>query len=159
MRGKGEYPARSPKESREEVEARRRTAGEHGPGACEGKHVQPPPGSADIRRNEGAFLMGVFWGKPFFQPRGFSRVARQKPSCLAQQRGQAKRRPCEDIPKRGFPQAPFRESHKGTESCVNQGGTAYNYAPASTESMRGFFISPHQQEQTRRVCDAASANP
>ena len=27
---------------------------EHGPGACAGKHVQPAPGSADIRRNEGA---------------------------------------------------------------------------------------------------------
>ena len=49
MRGREEYPARSPTESRGKVEARRRTAGEHGPGAREGKHVQPPPGSADIR--------------------------------------------------------------------------------------------------------------
>ena len=57
MRGREEYPARSPTESRGKVEARRRTAGEHGPGAREGKHVQPPPGSADIRRNEGAFLL------------------------------------------------------------------------------------------------------
>ena len=56
MRGREEYPARSPTESRGKVEARRRTAGEHGPGACGGKHVQLPPGGADIRRNEGALF-------------------------------------------------------------------------------------------------------
>jgi len=56
MRGREEYPARSPTESRGKVEARRRTAGEHGPGACGGKHVQPSPGGADIRRNEGALF-------------------------------------------------------------------------------------------------------
>ena len=62
MRGREEYPARSPTESRGKVEARRRTAGEHGPGACGGKHVQLPPGGADIRRNEGAFLEMEFSG-------------------------------------------------------------------------------------------------
>ena len=41
-------------------------------------------------------------GKPF-QPRGFSRVARYKPSDIERKRGQAKRRPCDEIPKRGFP--------------------------------------------------------
>ena len=42
-------------------------------------------------------------------------------------------------PKRGFPQPPFRESHKGMGSCVNQGGTAYIYAPASKSIGAGVF--------------------
>ena len=54
MRGRGEYlvwPV--PREPRK-VKGGGGAAGEHGPGACRGKRVQPRPGGADIRRNEGA---------------------------------------------------------------------------------------------------------
>ena len=51
-------------------------------------------------------------GKPLFKQCGFRRIARHRSSILEPKRGQAKRRPCEAVPKRGFPQTPFRENHK-----------------------------------------------
>ena len=57
-----------------------------------------------------AFLEGGL-GETIQKPRGVSRVARYKPSDIERKRGQAKRRPCDAIPKNGFPQYDFSFSH------------------------------------------------
>ena len=69
-------------------------------------------------------------GQPFLQPRGFSRVARNRPNGIERKRGQAKRRPCEEIPKNGFPRKNIYEYFSTARGAISLSSRPLFFSPA-----------------------------
>jgi hypothetical protein len=73
-------------------------------------HFRPKTAETDELSGGDGFK---FLGETALSQYGFRRIARYQPSIIERKRGQAKRWPCEEIPKSGFPHTPFRENNKG----------------------------------------------